>query len=292
MLSTRFRLRSLALVAIAAAGVTAAGASAVSSAVSSNWSGYVVAGVDTASGAAKSFTSVSGTWVQPAADCSSSPGTAASAFWVGLGGNSETSQALEQTGTEVDCRADGAARYSAWYELVPAPSVKVSLKVGAGDKMFGSVKVNGTKVTVQLKNLTRKVSFSKTVTTATPDLSSAEWIAESPSACTSYGRCRALSLTNFGTVKFSSARATTSDGHTGTISDSAWTATAIQLDSQSGDPFGRFGTQISATQALPSALSTDGSAFSVTWSASTPSNPSAGGGYPGFGEPGPFGPGF
>jgi hypothetical protein len=63
--------------------------------------------------------------VQPEIDCTST-GTSASAFWVGLGGNGEGSNALEQAGTGAECNADGTARYYAWYELVPAPSATVS----------------------------------------------------------------------------------------------------------------------------------------------------------------------
>ena len=47
-----------------------------------------------------------------------------------------------------------------------------------------------------------------------------------PSACSSFGACRALPLTNFGTVAFSSATATAA-GHAGTISDPAWAATIL-----------------------------------------------------------------
>jgi hypothetical protein len=279
------------LAAAIAAGATALGATAAPTVVSSNWAGYVVTGTDATTGVAQSFKSVSGTWTQPAANCTTTSGSAASAFWVGLGGNSETSQSLEQAGTEVDCQANGTAVYSAWYELVPSPSVKVSLKVGAGDKMFGSVKVNGSKVTVVLKNLTRKSSFTKTLTMASPDLSSAEWIAEAPSACTSSGRCQTVPLTNFGTVSFAGAQATTAGGHTGTISDSLWSATAIQLQSQAGNPFNRFASQVTATKAVPSALSSGGSAFSVAWSTDTSSVAPGIDSGPGFG-PGAFGPSF
>ena len=74
--------------------------------VSSNWSGYAVAG--SAPDVSTTFTSVSGQWVQPTASCTSSRSTY-SAFWVGLGGFSESSQALEQIGTSADCTASGKA---------------------------------------------------------------------------------------------------------------------------------------------------------------------------------------
>ena len=110
-----------AVAALAIAGGSA-GAGSAATAVSSNWAGYALTGM--------TFSAVSGTWVQPTADCSAaSTGTTASAFWVGLGGDSDSSTALEQTGTEADCLAGGTARYTAWYELVPASSVRVGLHV-------------------------------------------------------------------------------------------------------------------------------------------------------------------
>jgi Peptidase A4 family len=283
-----FRLKLLAPVAVGVtAAAFAAGASAATSDVSSNWAGYVVSGTDQATFAPTTYTNVSGTWTQPAANCSTSAGTGStsSAFWVGLGGDAEGSQALEQTGTEVDCSSNGVPTYSAWYELVPAASVKVKLKVAAGDRITGAVHVNGTQVTVSLKNLTRKTSFTKTLTMASPDLTSAEWIAEAPSACSNYGGCRQTSLTDFGTVKFSNATATSSDGHTGTISDPAWSADAVTLDTSGGsDPFSRFNVNQGSAQATPSTLSATGGAFSVAWASATPTttDPSAGV-YPGYG---------
>src|SRR4051794_18012155 len=76
---------------------------------SANWAGYASTGAQ--------FSKVSGSWVQPTASCDSGGGDAV--FWVGIGGATGESSALEQTGTEVDC-SSGSPVYSAWYELVPA----------------------------------------------------------------------------------------------------------------------------------------------------------------------------
>ena len=263
-LSTVVSLRLLASALPAIAGGNAAAD------VSSNWSGYAISG--------QTFSSVSGSWTQPAATCTS--GSSSAAFWVGLGGNSTTSQSLEQIGTSSDCTATGAASYSAWYELVPATSVPLKLKVSPGNKVSASVKVNGTNVTLTFKNLTRKTSFTKTLTMAAPDVSSAEWIAEAPSACDTYGRCRQVTLTNFGKLTFTNALAT-AGGHTGTVSDSLWAATPIEL--QSFANFGRFApASSSGAQAVPANLSTDGSGFTVTYSALATPQPTS---------PVPFGPG-
>ena len=255
-------MRRAAAAAVAFLALASGTAAKAVTTVSSNWAGYAVSGT--------TFRTVSGTWAQPAADCSASTAEqTASAFWVGLGGNSETSNALEQTGTEVDCSATGVATYSAWYELVPAASVKAPLKVAAGDRIAAAVQVSGTNVTVRLRNLTTGKSFTKTLRMASPDVSSAEWIAEAPSALTPRGT-RILPLTDFGTVRFSSATATSTSGHTGAISDAAWSATRVDLLSDIGGPgspgFGPFAPANGGIQALSSVLGSGGSAFSVTWS--------------------------
>jgi Peptidase A4 family len=267
---TSKRARYAAIATAVALAVFAAQAAVPSagSAVSSNWSGYAITGT--------TFKSVSGSWTQPAANCSSATTTeTASAFWIGLGGDSESSNALEQTGTEADCTASGATHYWAWYELLPKASVRVALKVSAGDRIAASVKVTGSTVTLALKDVTTGKSFTKSLTMPFPDTSSAEWIAEAPAALTPGGE-EILPLTDFGTVRFTSATATSSAGHTGSVSDTAWTATKIRLESSSGGgagpgPFGQFTSAVTGSAtATPSSLRTSGSAFNVTWSNATP----------------------
>jgi hypothetical protein len=218
--------------------------------LSSNWGGYAATGTK--------FRRVSATWVVRRAACASGSETF-SAAWVGLGGYSETSQALEQTGTEVDCSSAGRAYYSAWYELVPDTEKTVRMKVRAGDTVAASVEVRGTSVSLRLRDRTTGGSFSKTIRMSSPDVTSAEWIVEAPSACRSNGRCTVLPLTNFGTLSFTHASATSAGGHTGSISDAAWSANAIVLNA-AGSPSG-FATAASAAGAVPSGLASGGSSF-------------------------------
>jgi hypothetical protein len=88
--------RSLTVLAVSAAALivaTAATARATGTAeVSANWSGYVVSAPST------SYTSVTATWRQPTVSCGVTDAGSSAAFWVGLGGYSQTSQALEQVG--------------------------------------------------------------------------------------------------------------------------------------------------------------------------------------------------
>ena len=258
-------LAATVLLALATAGGSASGApprisyalNDDSEGVSSNWSGYAL---EPAVGTDLQFTSVTGTWTQPKATCD--PGSnAASAFWVGLGGETTVSTALEQTGTSADCNANGTVSYYAWYELIPAAAVRVPLRVRPGDLITTSVNVNGSSVLVQVKNRTLKTSFTKSLAMDVPDLTSAEWVAEAPSACDAVGRCRVLPLANFGTVTFTRA-ATIASAHPGTISDPIWSRVSIKLVPQ-GDQFSRFTTSTAGAQ--PGAISSDGRSFPVTW---------------------------
>jgi len=256
----RLRLRLAVLLTVAVAFVAVGAASAATTIardVSSNWAGYVVAGAE--------FSSVTGTWVQPAIDCTST-GTSASAFWVGLGGNTEGSSALEQAGTSAECNDDGTATYSAWYELVPAPSITIPLAIEAGDTITATVTVAGTKVTMQVTDVTTGKSVTKAKRMAAPDTSSAEWVAEAPSLCLTNGACRTVTLSDFGKVRFTKASAT-AGGHTGSISDKAWTATSIQLVADSGGRggYGRYEAYEAAASAIPTALASRGSVFAVRY---------------------------
>jgi hypothetical protein len=282
-------LAALALLICASFGATATQSAAASSgrtvtnnaieleslghaiASSSNWAGYAVTPLDATTSTTPttppappapttptSFTSVSGGWVQPKVSCTKSKATYA-AFWVGLGGFSPTSQALEQIGTQATCNTAGKVKYSMWYELVPAASVSIRFKVFPGNAFTASVKVDGTQVTLQIRNLTRKTNFTKTLFMAEPDLSSAEWIAEAPTGCNA-SRCVQLPLAKFSKLTFTKASATTSDGHRGTISDVSWSPTVISLENSASDPFAT-----DTSGALPSPLSTNGASFAVVW---------------------------
>ena len=279
---------TLAVTAACALGAVPAASAAtdVQQSLSQNWSGYVVGGSSESSGT--QYKSVSGSWVAPTAKCTSGSGYAA--FWVGLGGAGGT-EALEQDGTEADCSASGTPSYFAWYELVPSAPVRVNMTVHAGDHISSKVTVSGTNVTVYLANQTTGATFTKTLQMSDPDTSSAEWIAEAPSSCQQgLSSCTPLPLTDFGTVTFTNASATTADGHTGTISDSDWSAADVSLASGASDSgFGatQFTSQDSTAGATPSSLSSDGSSFSVAWSASGGSSgdTSGSGGYSSGGYP-------
>jgi hypothetical protein len=248
-------LRSVLLTAFTLSALAAIPAGALAdTATSSNWSGYA------AHRAGVTFHSVKASWVQPAASCQSGQNTYSS-FWVGLGGFTGAASGLEQIGTSLDCAASGQDQTFAWFELVPAPARPIRLTVKRGDHLTASVKVVGHRVTMVLRNRTRHESFSRTLTTQSIDVSSAEWIAEAPSTCDGVGFCQGLPLANFGTANFTRATAVTDNGQQGAISSTAWDNTRIVL-SQGPSPSTSPNTNRSAT---PSSLKRRGTAFVVRY---------------------------
>jgi hypothetical protein len=273
--------RVLATLLIVLTGAAVAAALAAPTAgidVSSNWSGYAVTGVGstaTVASTTMSFADVTGTWTQPAASCTPGQSTSA-ASWVGLGGYTVGSNALEQAGTSADCSASGKATYYAWYELVPATSVTLKLKIFPGDVITSTVFIKGTDVLVQVKNRTRHTFFTKHLQMASPDLTSAEWIAEAPSECTVAGFCRTVPLTNFGSVTFTKIAAL-GNNQGGRLTGPGWEATPIQLVPRARRIFGDVNASAASTAgASPSNVSSDGSAFTVNWVANA--TPAASGG--------------
>jgi len=245
-----------ALIAAASFVLAAAPSAAADTAPSSNWAGYAVHGTGV------SFEQVSAQWRQPSAKCV--PGRPAySAAWVGLGGFSETSTALEQIGTELDCGRAGRVLSSAWFELVPEPARMIGLKVRPGDLVAAKVTVTGNRVFVSLSDRTRRRTFADTLYAPDIDVSSAEWIVEAPSDCVSATSCHTLPLADFGTTTFRLAQAVSTTGDTGPINDPAWGRTRIILRSDRTRLLSFKPAQGAAT---PLALNTSGSSFKVVYS--------------------------
>lgn len=255
------KLRPFSLAAAALLALAAAPAAVADSSESSNWAGYAV------HHARVNFAKVLGTWIQPVATCTPGQPTYSS-VWVGIGGYSVSSQALEQIGTEADCTSSGRESSSAWLELVPAASQTIRVPVAAGDRVRASVSVAAHEVTLALTNLTRHRTFSRRVRTSPVDISSAEWIVEAPSVC-SANSCQTLPLADFGSTGFTAASAVTTSGHTGMIDDHHWTTTRITLAEggrrfiSAGSPGAPFAT------ATPSSLTASDSAFTVTYRGSS-----------------------
>jgi len=212
---------------------------------SENWGGY---GIQTNLGAPQvnAVTDVKGSWVVPAVDCTVTP-TGYSSLWIGIDGYS--SNTVEQIGTDSDC-SSGTPHYSAWYEIYPKASKNVNMAIRPGDVMIAEVQYLGSgSFLLSMTDLTTGASFSTTEKSNKAERSSAEWVAEAPST----GNNKVLNLADYGTAYFTSAQATL-NGHTGTISDPAWQNDAVLTQYANG-----------TVKAMPSPLSSDGSAFSVSW---------------------------
>jgi hypothetical protein len=214
---------------------------------SENWSGYAVTGSD--------FTKAEGSWSIAEVDCTLTPNTY-SAFWVGIDGyNSGT---VEQTGTMAYCSGTRPVYY-AWYEFYPAGSVEISsVPVSVGNKISASVSFSGEEFTVTITNESTGRSHSQSARVAGAQRSSAEWIAEAP-CCTSSGGY--LPLSDFGTADFgadytgvSGTNDATDTSTTGRVSNFGSDIQKIIMVSNKG-----------VEEAVPSALTSDGTSFTVAW---------------------------
>ncbi|HEY2438976.1 MAG TPA: G1 family glutamic endopeptidase [Solirubrobacteraceae bacterium] len=153
---------------------------------SSNWFGYNQGALEQGG---KLFNSITANWTVPAATQHTAGQAEASSDWIGIGGGcidsgcTATDSTLIQTGTEQDVSSTGAPSYSAWYELVPAPSLTISsMTVSPGDQMHASVSevVNDANLwAITIQDVTRNESYSTTVPYASTH-ASAEWIEETP----------------------------------------------------------------------------------------------------------------
>src|SRR2546423_1736588 len=95
---------------------------------SSNWFGY---NQGTLEQGGKLFNSITGDWTVPSATQHTSGQAENSSDWIGIGGGCIDAGCIAgdgtliQTGTEQDVSSGGTAPYSAWWELVPAPSLTI-----------------------------------------------------------------------------------------------------------------------------------------------------------------------
>lgn len=214
---------------------------------STNWSGYAVEG-----GSAK-FTDVRGSWVQPAVKCS--PATNYSSFWVGIDGYNSNS--VEQLGTDSDC-SNGRSVYYAWWEMFPLASVPLppgKYPVKPGDVLTAEVSVTGPHhdvFTLSIKS-SRGWSFQK-VKTASVAVAreSAEWITEAP-----FVDGAVANLSDFNKVIWTHCRASTGGP------DKAISAFTAHNGPHSITMYDSIAPH--DLRALPSALSSTGAGFSISW---------------------------
>jgi hypothetical protein len=153
---------------------------------SGNWFGYDQGTLEKGT---TLFSSVGGDWTVPAATQHTAGQDEYSSDWIGIGGGcvdagcTVADNTLIQTGTEQDVDTAGHASYSAWWELIPGPSIAITnMTVAAGDHMHSTIAeaVPGSNVwTITLQNVTRNQTFTTTVPYSSTH-GTAEWIEETP----------------------------------------------------------------------------------------------------------------
>src|SRR5438309_195060 len=113
-----------------------------------------------------------------------------------------TDTTLIRAGPSQDVGSNGQATYTAWWEIIPAPSVPVSLAVTAGN----TVSVNIAETTPQVWSITiNNVSTGQSWSTTVPYSSAyatAEWIEETPVVIDSSGAVTVGPLPRLSQVTF------------------------------------------------------------------------------------------
>jgi hypothetical protein len=183
---------------------------------SNNWSGYNQGALEQGG---KTFNSISGNWTVPTATARKANEAEYSASWIGIGGGCidagcvATDGTLIQDGTSQDVDATGRAHYSAWWEIIPAPSVNLSgcstdanCTVAAGDKMTSTISTPANGVwTFSMADTTRGWVWSMT-TPYSSTQGSAEWIEETPVVIDNSGKVTIGPMPNLSTTNFDLAR--------------------------------------------------------------------------------------
>jgi hypothetical protein len=153
---------------------------------SNNWFGYNQGSLEQGHSL---FHSISANWTVPTATQHTKRQAEDSSDWIGIGGGcvdvgcTVGDSTLIQTGTEQDVSSAGTRSYSAWWEVIPGPSLTITrMKVRPGDRMHASLAeilafANLWKVTI--KDLTRHEVYSTIVPYASTH-DTAEWIEETP----------------------------------------------------------------------------------------------------------------
>ncbi len=211
---------------------------------SSNWSGLAMTG--------SGIQGAEGAWTVPSIQPSSS--ALYSASWVGVDGFGNSD--LIQTGTSQDT-SDG---YSAWWEILPAPSVEITTSTGSpapvqpGDQILASVAEASSGVwTIYIQDNTQGWYFEQNFDYSGPG-QSAEWIEEAPDV-----NGQQSYPANFGTVPFS---------QTGIYGDFGsglgWYATDMTSSNEVA-MVNSAGNQILAMPSAPSAPSSNGQSFTDTY---------------------------
>ena len=179
-----------------------------------SWAGYIVTSGD------NSYSSISGSWLQPSLSSCPTTGGPNSFFWIGFDGTVQDGP-IEQIGTAANCSIGGGASYYGWWQMNQTSGQNQlntsSYPVAAGDSMSAVITVSGTNWTLKLRDWSQEWIFSMSYTLQAPE-ATAEWIAEAPIFKNALGGTSEATLADFNSVSFSNTE-TTWDGKSGPVSD-------------------------------------------------------------------------
>jgi hypothetical protein len=151
---------------------------------STNWFGYNQGALEPGK---TLFHSITANWTVPTASQHKKGEDEFSSTWAGIGGGCVdasclvTDNTLIQAGTEQDV-IGGKAQYSAWWEVIPAPSITINMTVAPRDRMHLDIHEtvpNSELWSITLSDVTRHETFTQTVPYPST-YGSAEWIEETP----------------------------------------------------------------------------------------------------------------
>ena len=215
--------------------------------LSASWAGYVVT--------KGHFTSASAQFVVPTVRCTSQRTELSQ--WVGIDGYGN--KTVEQDGVFVNC-VDGSPSYSAFYEmwgnleLNRGGAVALNETVQPGDRMAASVSEANGEWTFVVSDLTQGWTSSNVVAMPSPTTAqaSAEFIVEGPLFfCTEGFPCVAFTLPAFTATTFSNIAIVENQGAPSGLPSNPTTYDITMVNNM-------------VTLAAPSALSSDGTSFSVS----------------------------
>jgi hypothetical protein len=174
-----------------------------------NWAGYVQGALEKN----KTFHSVAATWIVPTATPHRPGEVEYSSSWIGIGGGcvdaacSITDATLIQAGIGHDIDAAGNADYYAWWETIPAPLVRTTLPVRAGDRVVVAIFEGRVPEiwTIVIVNVSTGSFFHITLPYASTH-ATAEWVIETPVVITDAGAIQVGPMPNLTTVRFDYAR--------------------------------------------------------------------------------------
>jgi hypothetical protein len=175
-----------------------------------NWAGYVQGTLEKN----KTFHSIAATWIVPTATPRRPAEAEYSSSWIGIGGGcvdaacSITDPTLIQAGIGHDIDAAGNADYYAWWETIPAPLVRTTLPVRAGDRVVVAIFEGRLPEiwTIVIVNVSTESYFHITLPYSSTH-ATAEWVIETPVVLTDAGANQVGPMPNLTTVRFDHARA-------------------------------------------------------------------------------------